>query len=121
MSIDEIWSYQVQEAADTQEMPADSNNVKNAEAKAEEETVTFGEDAGQDASGEPAHAGFQDVEKVMAADELEEPGGNAPIPEHSGDSPTGEYEFVDDAADVGGGEPEMDELEAEIARELEGM
>ena len=99
-------------------MPADD---KNAVMKTEEETVTFGDENGPDASGEPAHAGFQDVEKVMAADAVEEAGGKTTIPEHSGESPTSEFEFVDDADDLGGAEPEMDELEAEIARELEGL
>jgi hypothetical protein len=129
LSIDEIWSYQVQETADTEGKPSAEPNAggKNAEATTEEETVVFGTDTDQadGSGGESAHAGFQDVEKVMAADIMDTAveSGSADVSpeEHSEESHNNGFEFVDDAdGDEGAGDPELDELEAEIARELEG-
>jgi hypothetical protein len=119
LSVDEIWSYQVQsseseQAISTSEQDGKSGNVPGIE----EETVFF------DGSGEMAttdvHAGFQDVEDVMAADEI----GADVTGETSGTvtsegSPNNGFELVEDDGDVGSGDPELDELEAEIARELE--
>jgi hypothetical protein len=113
LSIDEIWSY-------------DPNEAKKEAATEEveepaEETVVFDEtvEAEQDSS-----------EHAFAMEPSDEP--DSPVAGSSSldygttagtsasDSVTNDYEVVDeDYGDSGSGDPALDELEAEIARELE--
>lgn len=114
------------QSAESEPAPKDGGNDDAATPSArEEETVVFDAEADPSSAAgsraEPPHAGFQDVEKVMAADNVDTAGeavGTDASLEHSEGSPNSGFEMVDDSVDVAG-DPEMDELEAEIARELE--
>ena len=132
LSIDEIWSYQVQDGTSSGNVQQESggdiiddvdtiNNATTPSAR-EEETVVFDRTNSNGGDSSPghndSHAGFQDIEDIMAADGVVE-GGDGSNP--SDGSPNNGFELVDDSMDddVGPSDPELDELEAEIARELE--
>lgn len=110
MSIDEIWSYNPEEAKEeeaTQEVE-----------EAVEETVVFDETA--EAEQIPSEHAFA----TEPNDELDSPVAGSssvtPVATSTSDSVSNDYEVVDeDYGDGGSGDPELDELEAEIARELE--
>lgn len=128
LSIDEIWSYQVHSTGDDD--GAQDVAVLNGESKPqstaahEEETVVFdgsAESSTVPGNNEVAHAGFQDMEKVMAADAADVDAGGATDASlgQSDGSPNNGFELLDESDDGGVADPELDELEAEILRELE--
>jgi hypothetical protein len=114
LSIDEIWSYNPDEAKKEE----DTEEVEEAA----EETVIFDETAAEAEEAPSEHA--------FATEPSDEP--DSPVAGSSNldygatadtspsDSVTNDYEVVDDDyGDSGSGDPELDALEAEIARELE--
>jgi hypothetical protein len=129
LSIDEIWSYQqesstsegagVGAASATTDIGGTDEKVAAAAAAGgltEEETVDF--DGNATPSGSTTDPAFQEM-----GDDAKE---SAQVDAAIADSALGsgnDFELVDDgdAADGGTGDPEMDELEEEIARELEGL
>jgi len=128
LSIDEIWSYQVQsdesdQAASSLEQALDGKDSTAGASAREEETVVF--NGNGDGSPSEPHAGFQEMEDVMAADTAggdvagDVAGTDASLTALSEGSPNNGFELVDNTLDGGTGDPELDELEAEIARELE--
>jgi hypothetical protein len=127
LSIDEIWSYQVLSAEENdaaQDAAVLSGETKPDDTSGrEEETVVFDADASAAAGdNESPHAGFQDLEKVMAADksDAEAAGGTTDVSVGQSDgSPNNGFELLDGSVDGGTADPELDELEAEILRELE--
>jgi hypothetical protein len=110
LSIDEIWSFQPEEIKGEAEA-----QQAQEEAKAEE-TVVF-----DDAGGEEDSA----TETAFVADETTAEA-DAPVisgADSTGGSPSGsetnEFELVDEVDGEDAGDPVLDELEAEILRELE--
>jgi hypothetical protein len=130
LSIDEIWSYQMQtveESVDAQDATdlTGANNVEGISGR-DEETVVFDADAdlSTPAGGdEISHAGFQDIDKVMAADEIDVFGDAGVTTDasfgQSDVSPNNGFELVEDSVHEDAVDPELDELEEEILRELE--
>jgi hypothetical protein len=125
LSVDEIWSYQVQTAEESiggqDDTDLTGENKVEGISSGSEETVVF--DAETDPSISDPHAGFQDMEKVMAADEIDaslDAGvtTDASLGQSDG-SPNNGFELLDDCVDLGEVDPELDELEEEILRELE--
>jgi hypothetical protein len=133
LSIDEIWSYQVQDGTSSGNVQQDNNmggggdiiddgdtnnNNPTTPSTREEETVVFDRTNSTGGDSSPPHndtyAVFQDVDDVMD-DNVD--GGDG----SNDGSPNNGFELVDDSMDDVGGpsDPELDELEAEIARELE--
>jgi len=81
----------------------------------EEEAIVF------DSSGDQ-NIGFQRVEEVAEADTISDRNGagtDTSLTALSEGSTNNGFELVDDAVDESIGDPALDELEAEIARELE--
>lgn len=128
LSIDEIWSYQdeskivdEQETIPIESITADGNvSSNNVCGENEEEAIIFN-------SGEGGEDNiFQDADEAAAAAEICSEGGSAPKTDASlaalseGSPGNSGFELVDDSlnGDVSG-DPVLDELEAEIARELE--
>lgn len=111
MSIDEIWSFQP-------ETPALDEGGAAADGTVEE-TVVF--DEGDAVATKAEHAAFvpdetTNTETAESTDGTPNDGGGSPA-----ESAASEFELLDGDGeiDVGGGDPELDALEAEIARELE--
>ena len=123
LSIDEIWSYQQESSSQGDNRGAAPSEggvdgeVAGASDKTEEELVDF------DGSAEPTGSAFQELEG--GANEEETAGkhiAGGPEPAFGNLNAGNDFELVDcDAADEGISDPELDELEAEIARELEGL
>jgi hypothetical protein len=135
LSIDEIWSYQKSDS----EMGDDGDVVDGPNGSAadgitasaasgagkkptEEEIVVFDSGAGvvldhTDSHTEPTFRDDEVGESAPAAS------GSAEYGQTDGAQSTSGFELVDDEGDDDGvvGDPELDELEAEIARELEGL
>ncbi|KAL3925819.1 MAG: hypothetical protein SGARI_005777 [Bacillariaceae sp.] len=131
LSIDEIWPFYEEESG-ADNATTSKNAVEHGGATGttttprEEETVVFAESSSE--APPPPHAGFQDddvdvsVDDTAAIVETEtttaDHAGGLEHEQHSEDSG---FEMIgggDGAGVSGGGVPEMDELEAEIAREL---
>jgi hypothetical protein len=115
LSIDEIWSFEPESAEE--ELADDSVLVPNeAAAETEEEQVVFNDTATPTETPDPAFQADEgdgadkDVDSTPAVDGITPP-----------DSVNGDYDFLDDGEDLGDDvdNPELDELEAEILRELE--
>ena len=123
LSIDEIWSFQP-ETASTE---GDTTAGASTDAPAEE-TVVFDEGGDTQSSSKSEHPAFaadeisakegaiaseSSLPTSVSADGLASSGSPA-------ESAVSEFELLDNGEiDVGTGDPELDELEAEIARELE--
>lgn len=116
LSIDEIWSF----SPDADPEPVTEPVAAPGETKDdEEEQVVFSDIASPDEGQEPA---FQPDESKIT--EIPEPteADAAPIAEEpeSVDIPSHDFDFLDNESDMGEpADPELDELEAEILRELE--
>lgn len=116
LSIDEIWSFQTEQKGQGE---ADAGEQQLADA---EETVDFKDASGDEttpnetlfATAETSTTdGAKNTETVDAA--FVSAANASPS-----DSVTNEFELVGEDADISpSGDPELDELEAEIARELE--
>ncbi|KAG7368457.1 hypothetical protein IV203_031200 [Nitzschia inconspicua] len=124
LSIDEIWSYHVQSVEENQDAQtvATLSGEQNAQGAAgrEEETVVFDADP-TEGTTESSHAGFQDMEKVVSDERKDaEAGGaaDASVGQSDGSGNNG-FDMLDDSVDGEAVDPELDELEAEILRELE--
>jgi hypothetical protein len=132
LSIDEIWSYQQESSSEGGDPAAATSAVGGTEGEAgataaaggttEEETVDF------DGSAIPTGAAgvaFQEMggEGVNDTQAVGAHGDGGPDSAFSDMNAGNDFELVDDdnAPDGGAGGPEFDELEAEIARELEGL
>jgi hypothetical protein len=116
LSIDEIWSFQPEKAE------GEAATEQATKAVETEETVVFdGSGEAEETSAESAFPGSEnaaegDVSAALLAD-TDFTGINVSPSESAN-----EFEMVDDDEAAGGsGEPELDALEAEIARELEGL
>lgn len=122
LSIDEIWSYQKESIIINQpettsiECIGDVNgSLTTVTGNNEEEAIVF------DSSGDQ-NIGFQSVEEVAEADTISDRNGagtDTSLTALSEGSTNNGFELVDDAVDESIGDPALDELEAEIARELE--
>lgn len=125
LSIDEIWSYQeesntVNQPENTSTEYVDDANVSSTTVAGsnEEEAVIFDGNGDHDIS-------FQNVEEVTAAvDTAGEVNGDgvgtdASLAALSEGSTGNGFELIDDVDDEGTADPQLDELEAEILRELE--
>eukprot|EP00934_Nitzschia_sp_Nitz4_P007864 Nitzschia sp. Nitz4//scaffold38_size140716//27235//28306//NITZ4_003129-RA/size140716-augustus-gene-0.133-mRNA-1//-1//CDS//3329550024//7854//frame0 len=119
LSIDEIWSFQPES---TETVPtALPEDVEN-----EEEVISFeptgGESTPVEPTGEPEPPSGDATNTADVATASANSSASAVADEGpSSASGTSEFEFVDDTTGGGTGDPELDELEAEIARELEDM
>lgn len=109
LSIDEIWSYQP-------EMAQDKTGVEQAEEVDIDETVVFDESTKTEKVASPFSSVEigNEAEIVASANNDTSSSANADASLES----AGGFELLDDDID-GSNEPELDELEAEIARELE--
>lgn len=115
MSIDEIWSFEPENAEE--EVADDSVLVpKEAAAETEEEQVVFNDTATPAETPDPAFQADEANGADKDADATPAVDGTTPP-----DSVNGDYDFLDDGEDLGDDvdNPELDELEAEILRELE--
>ena len=132
LSIDEIWSFQPDKVeTDAVDETAEASTSADEQGEVDETVVFSSDNAGADGSNtggsEPSSA-LPVFDNSMEAAVAES---NNPIvtgsggDEGAGASPstvslTNEFEMVgEDDDNVGSGDPELDELEAEIARELE--
>ena len=112
LSIDEIWSFQPEKS---QEAAAEAAAQVEEDA-AVEETVVF--DNSGEAEEAVAEAAFPAADSTNEA-EIPATTAEEPSSDNSPANSAGGFELVDDGLDAGSGDPELDELEAEIARELE--
>jgi len=123
LSIDEIWSYEEESNTANQPENTSTEYVGDADVSSttvagsnEEEAVVF------DLSGDH-DIGFQNVDEVTtAADtagDVNGDGAGAADTSLTALSENNGFELVDDDVDEGTGDPQLDELEAEILRELE--
>lgn len=117
LSIDEIWSYQ-EESNITNESENASTEYDDADVASttvasmnEEDTIIFD---GTDADNVTTTADTTCDENVDGAGTTD-----ASLAALSEGSPGNDFELVDEDLNEGSGDPELDELEAEIARELE--
>lgn len=119
LSLDEIWSYREESTSPTnQEETAATDGVvvSSADSGNDEEAVAAAE--GTEHTVEESEATPAD-----STVDLGEPNTTESLTELSEMSPKSGFELIDDpSVDVDlAGDPELDELEAEIARELEGL
>jgi hypothetical protein len=129
LSIDEIWSYQKLGSADEVGGPVDgtisTESPSNAGKASEEETVIF--DAGSGLSDPtdsgPKDAAFQNDDMLAPSTAAGGTTDSSLAGQTEGAQSTNGFELVDGEENDDGvvGDPELDELEAEIARELEDM
>jgi len=124
LSIDEIWSYKKEPIITNQLETTSTECIGDANVSSttvngnnEEEAVVFDSRGDQD-------IGFQSVVEVSTADVISDMNGadtetDTSLTALSEGSPSNGFELVDDAVADGTGDPDLDELEAEIARELE--
>jgi len=131
LSLDEIWSYPEEATSDA----ADQSQAEGASietplgAAGPDATVPEGEEAVADTTATneatttpsdddvpPAEGSAIDFDGADGARTIE----STSLAELSELSPKNGFELIDEDL-VGGGDPELDELEAEIARELEGF
>ena len=117
LSIDEIWSFQPDKSED--EKKAIGDTTAPDEQGIADETVAFSDETGK-GDDIPSETGAPMADNSMEAESNLISKGDDDNASPSNVSLTNEFEIVDDDGDnVGSGDPELDELEAEIARELE--
>jgi len=124
LSIDEIWSYQKEPIIINQPETTSIECIGDANVSSttvtgnnEEEAIVF------DSNGDQ-NIGFQSVEEVAKADTISDRNGagagtDTSLTALSEGSTNNGFELVDDVVDESTEDPALDELEAEIARELE--
>lgn len=117
LSIDEIWSYQEEsnitnnsESASTEYGEADVTST-TVDGKNEEDTIIFDGADIEDLTTAADNSCDGNVDGTGATD--------ASLAALSNGSPNNGFELVDEDISEGSGDPVLDELEAEIARELE--
>lgn len=115
LSIDEIWSFQPAEEKAANE--ASSTSISQASA---EETVVF--DGGEDEQAAPDSSSAPDEINGENVDATESASGVAVSSNSPSESTASDYELVDGGTSgANAADSELDELEAEIARELEDL
>lgn len=111
LSIDEIWSHHDKSMSATQNEVTDSENTSDVgllkDGTEEEKVITF------DSNTEGQSSSFKNSDETGDIDHSTETN-------DSEGSPSNGFELVDDSMNIStSGDPDLDELEAEIARELE--
>lgn len=124
LSIDEIWSYQEESNIVNQPETISTECIGDANISSttvtgsnEEEAIIF------DGSGDE-DIDFQNIDEVTKVDALTDVNGDSAgtdtsLTSLSDGSPNNGFELVEEDVDDGTEDPVLDELEAEIARELE--
>lgn len=122
LSIDEIWSYQ--ETGSVEDVATAAIGAANDGEVEDEEVVFDGSTSAAGVSSGETEVAFHDdsVGANQAASTLAAATATADSNEVERVQSTNDFELVDEAdGDDVVGDPELDELEAEIARELEDM
>jgi len=128
LSIDEIWSFKVKDAASAaQESAAAAQQQAEEDGDVQEETVDFDSTDANQGTPKPAFApdevnsgSTSNTATSVAGSGSGETGPNSSVGSSPPTSAVSEFELLDSVdADAVTGDPELDELEAEIARELE--
>jgi len=120
LSIDEIWSYQDDSKTVNQQEAISTECTGDEDVSSNTVFGNDGEEAVNFDSGEK-DTSFQNVEVATTDSPSDVSGARTDISfaALSEASPSNGFELVDDSVGEGSGDPALDELEAEIARELE--